>query len=276
MPRPSIQEVSAAYSKTYGGAKPDDRASANEEYRAQAESLKTRLVSELATLERRLIESAADIPQKGQIRKAIAAAKTELDDVTDFIALIDTRNSADLKSRTKGEADKLIARLGQIRELAETEEDRYTEGARALSKPLDALAKLRAEARSIERELEKLEAAGCEEARAGAGLAMVGQVRGAGVIEELVQLPSLKRGPAHWGKIVTEDDRPPRPMVPNPIDDYWGTTTVENPGGTKRITSPVQGSAAEQQRLSDIARQRAERERAIAAAGEWDRVHGAK
>lgn len=274
MSRPGTQELGSSYGSAYRSAKPSERSSVNTKFRSDLENLKSQLAGEVAALQGQLVDSAEDLPEKRRIRQQVETLAIELSDAADLLTLINKRQPEDDNQRVLGEANKLAARRRQIAKEAEALGAKYTAEARGVSKTLDAIRKLRIESDALNGESEKFYDRGCEAALAGVG--MVGLVRGSGFLDDLAQLPSLRRGLPHWGTIATDDDRPPRPEVPAPVGDDWGQSFEILPNGSKRITSPQMGSRQDRERLAEIERQRGEREVAIASRRAWDRQYASE
>lgn len=268
MGRSTAEGLSTSYRDAHKAAKPGDRSAVNERFSLEIENLKSQLGAELTSRQQSLVDLADDVSAKRRIRQEIAEIDLEINDIADLQGLIKKRGPDDDRSRAHAEASKLVAERRQINKEAADLDGEYTASARAIRKILERIRALRIKSDSHNRRCETLQDGGCE--TAGAGIGVVALVKGHGFLDELVQLPSLERGPAHWGKVVTEDNRPPRPMVPNPIDEYSGAITVANPDGSRRIISPAQGSPEDRRRMSEIERQKTEREGLLAAAREWD------
>jgi hypothetical protein len=270
MPRLTAEKLGAEYRDAHKAAKPADRAAVNAAFQRELTDLLSQLDSDLVTRESKLVDAADDLPAKRRIRQEIADIQLEAGDIKDLLALIDRRMPEDDRQSRDGKAVSFGVRRRAIEKQDSSLDGEYTSQARALAKTLEAKRKLRAASDDLNAESQALYDQGCEAAQSGFGA--VGLLKGLGFLDELVSLPTVSKhgGVAIWGKLVTDDSVPPRPLVPDPISDDWGCS-IQN----DRVTSPMPGSREDRDRIARIGRQRAEREDAIVRAAAWDRMYGA-
>jgi hypothetical protein len=271
-PRTTIPDIINAYRAAYREAGPASRADVNAQFRPRIEEARRTLGAEIESLRRQLIATADDPPSKAGLQRDIAGLGAQAQDAADLIALIDERAVEDERNRVRGEVATYVAKQQQIRKQFGSLESEYVKNATALRKVLTQMRDLRLESDGLTRLCEKLVDEGYAEAEPG--IIALGSIRGVGKLDELVELPSLVRGPALFGTSVTEDERPPRPEIPPLVPDSWGQSTEQQRDGSLRVLQPVPGTEPDRRRLAQIAEQNARRETAIAAAKEWDREYG--